>query len=1251
MMRARKREYASCRPHGLLAVCGLLVLVLVSGGYWFYRYQERAVQREIEARLLAIARVKADQIAAWRNDQWVDAGILAANPFLVEGLAELWSRPDQKVTALLNRYLRQVRKEHDYADVLIADTEGRVRFSLNARTALPEVLHAASSKALRERARVVVDLTKVEGDAAPLFAVVAPLYSDYDQEARGTLVLVNDPSRYLYPLIQSVLTPSESEEMFLIRHEGEGVRMLSDLRNRPGTALRLLVPLSGIEQPMMEAMLGEQAVVRGRDYRGVEVLAAVLPVPDAPWFVVAKMDAAEAFAAWRFHSLLILSLVGALGACLVVGGGMVWQRQRLAHERERHRVEAQRHVVAERCRVVLNSIGDAVLVTDADGRVELLNEVAEELTGWTNAEAQGRPLGEVFRLVNEENGESVEYSIHEAVGGARSKKPGNTTLLIVRDGTRRPITFSSAPVRDETGAATGGVLVARDQSDQFAFQKELRASEERYRTLIESAPEPIFVQTEGRFAYVNPACLRLLGAEQPEALLGQPVLERFHPAYHASIRQRIRRLNEGLEPVELAEEAVVSLSGEVIPVEVAAVPLQYEGKFGALVYAHDIRSRKRAEEALAQNYEMLARTEKLAKIGSWEWDVAADVVRWSDELFHVFGMPPAKRAPPFAEHARLFVPEDFARLRAAVDACVADGTPYDIELRAVRADGTVVHCVAHGQAERDEQGRICRLVGSFQDITERKEAENEQKRLTTAIEQAVEAIEITDPEGVIQYVNPAFERITGYRRKEVLGRKPNILKSGEHDEAFYAELWETIASGRVWRGELINRRKDGSLYTEESTISPVFDDAGALANYVAVKHDVSERKRMEKEREELESQVQQAQKLESIGRLAGGVAHDFNNILQVMRGCSGILLNMLPQGEEPRALVEEIGQGVERATELTQQLLGFARKQTISPRVLDLNETVESMLKMLRRLIGEDIDLAWLPEPGVWPVRMDPIQVNQVLANLCVNARDAINGAGKITIETENVTFDEAYCATHSGFVPGDFVLLAVSDDGCGMHRNIREKIFEPFFTTKGVNEGSGLGLSTVYGMVKQNNGFINVYSEPGKGSTFKIYLARHVGEHAERPAQTKSELEPGQGETILLVEDETVVLNLGKRMLESLGYHVLTASTPDEALQLAGEQEKGIDLLITDVVMPEVNGRELAKQVSTRCPGVKTLFMSGYTADVIAHRGVLDEGVNFIQKPFSIEDLASKVRTLLTEDEGKQPIREKGEPAGRTED
>ncbi|MGA2976205.1 MAG: PAS domain S-box protein [Spirochaetia bacterium] len=508
------------------------------------------------------------------------------------------------------------------------------------------------------------------------------------------------------------------------------------------------------------------------------------------------------------------------------------------------------------------------------------------------------------------------------------------------------------------------------------------------------------------------------------------------------------------------------------------------------------------------------------------------------------------------------------------------------------------------------------------DITKRKRGEAERERLMASIEQVGETVLVTDPEGIIQYVNPAFITATGYSREEALGRNPRFLKSGEQDRGFYQELWQTISSGKSWQGTLVNKRKDGKNFTEDATISPVCDASGRIVSYVAVKRDITAQLLME-------DRLRQAQKMETVGRLAGGVAHDFNNMLQVIITYAEISLAKVGAGQPLHKYLMEIRRAAQRSAEITGQLLAFARKQTVMPKVLDLNDAVASTQKMIQRLIGEDIDLAWKPGHDLWKVKIDPAQLDQILANLAVNARDAIGGVGKLAIKTEKATLDEEYCATHAGAVPGEYLQLSVSDNGQGMDKETLLHLFEPFFTTKAPGKGTGLGLATIYGIVKQNNGFINVHSEQGKGTTFKVYLPRAEG--ATAAEQMEVEAAPlGGTETVLVVEDEAAILELARESLEQLGYTVLVASSPEEAIRRSEEQAGLIQLLITDVVMPQMNGRQLAERLGAIHPEMKCLYMSGYTADVIAHRGVLDAGVRFIGKPFSLAVLAEKVREVL---------------------
>jgi signal transduction histidine kinase/CheY-like chemotaxis protein len=424
--------------------------------------------------------------------------------------------------------------------------------------------------------------------------------------------------------------------------------------------------------------------------------------------------------------------------------------------------------------------------------------------------------------------------------------------------------------------------------------------------------------------------------------------------------------------------------------------------------------------------------------------------------------------------------------------------------------------------------------------------------------------------------------------------------------------------------------KDGSRIPFEVNGDVLRNEDGKPFGRVHVCRDITQRKQAEQEKDQLQGQLIQSQKMESVGRLAGGVAHDFNNMLSVIIGNTEMAMDKVDPSTSLYKSLRDILAAGQRSADLTRQLLAFARKQTIVPKVLNLNDTVAGMLKMLQRLIGEDIKLAWMPGQKLWSVRIDPSQVDQLLANLMVNARDAIEKTGRITIETSNSICDEEYCSANSECIPGEYVILAVSDDGSGMDRETLDNIFEPFFTTKREGHGTGLGLATVYGIIRQNSGFITVYSEPAKGSMFRIHLPRYITDSQESTEILADTTIPGGTETVLIVEDEEAVLNLIKGMLEKLGYKVLAVRKTDEAIRLAGEHDDNIDLLLTDIVMPDMNGRELSERITAIKPGIKCLYMSGYTADVIAHHGVLDEGVQFISKPFSLKSLAEKVRETL---------------------
>lgn len=555
------------------------------------------------------------------------------------------------------------------------------------------------------------------------------------------------------------------------------------------------------------------------------------------------------------------------------------------------------------------------------------------------------------------------------------------------------------------------------------------------------------------------------------------------------------------------------------------------------------------------------------------------------------------------------------------------GASAGTEYRYKRKDGTWCYLESVGRNLLFDP-RIRGAVLISRDITERKKTESQILLQHQALEAASNGIVITDAKGTIVWVNSAFSKMTGYSAEVAIGKNPSILKSGEQGPHVYRELWETILSGKSWTGELINRRKDGTLYFEKMVVTPVTDSTGTITHFVAIKEDISGDKK-------IEAQFRQAQKMEAVGRLAGGVAHDFNNILTVILGRSSLLLSDSENGRPLSVLsVKEIESAAKRAANLTRQLLAFSRKQVFQTKVTDINEIVRGTDKLIRRLLGEDIEMITLLAEHLRPIKVDTGQIEQVLMNLAVNARDAMPGGGKLIIETSEAVIDEKTAAKYPGFVAGEYVKIKVQDSGTGISPEVKAHLFEPFFTTKEKGKGTGLGLATIFGIIKQSSGYIYLDSEAGCGAIFSVYLPITV-EHSQFEHEAAAEVLPMGTETILLAEDEDLVRGLTSQMLSRQGFRVLEACNGLEALRCA-ENHKGepIKLLLSDMVMPYMGGGELAEKFSKLYPEVKFLFTSGYS-DQAPIKKWLDKGHRFIQKPFMQAELLQTVRETLDEVSG----------------
>jgi len=506
---------------------------------------------------------------------------------------------------------------------------------------------------------------------------------------------------------------------------------------------------------------------------------------------------------------------------------------------------------------------------------------------------------------------------------------------------------------------------------------------------------------------------------------------------------------------------------------------------------------------------------------------------------------------------------------------------------------------------------------------DKKRSEEHRKLQARVMEATANAIVITDRDGSISWVNSAFTNLSGYSAAEAILQGPKILRSEKQTDGQYVEMWNTIFQGTPWRGELVHRKKGGELYTEQASITPVRDESGEVMHFIAIKQDVTRER-------ELEDQFRKAQKMEAVGRLAAGIAHDFNNHLAVILGYTEMLEERLSGDSVSQEKLAQVHNATLRAATLTKQLLAFSRQQVLEPVVLDLNVSVHELEKMLRSLIGTNIDVTVARFDDLARIKADPAQIDQILMNLAINARDAMPNGGSLTIETANVDLDAEYAAQHSGCTPGPYVMLAISDTGTGMDAATQARIFEPFFTTKEPGKGTGLGLSTVYGIVKQSGGSIWVCSEVGHGTSFKVYFPAIEELVDPKPPKPTIERHQAQGETILLVEDTGPILEVLRELLQSVGYTVHAFGSPKEALRSAEQHLWTPVLLITDLIMPGISGRELADRITTLYPEIKVLYMSGYTDDTILRLGIQEPARRFIQKPFNRTELMEKVRTIL---------------------
>ncbi len=812
-------------------------------------------------------------------------------------------------------------------------------------------------------------------------------------------------------------------------------------------------------------------------------------------------------------------------------------------------------------------------------------------------------------------------------------------ILKRRDGSPLWALLAARAVGDDSGKVLYYEGTTVDITERKRAEQALRESEEKYRTLVENMDEAISIVQDSQLVFANRRASSMLGISAEE-LRDAPVGKYVHPDDRALVIERYVRRAAGEDVPDRYDHRLVGEGGRVVWVYATVKRIEWQGRPATLNMFTDITERKRVEEALRDSEAFLNRMVEQSPVPMWISDDQGTLIRLNRaccDLFHISEeqvvgrynvlqdniveeqghMPAVRSVFERGQTVRFELHYDTTQLRG-----------LDIRKPAIASLDVTIFPI------KDASGRLTNAVIQDIDITERRRAEeqlvSDRNMLRTLIDNMPDLIFVKDTQSRFLVANEAIARMMGASGPgELLGKTDFDFCPRAMAEDYYTSEQELMRSGKpILDWQETNVDKQGIRRWLSTTKVRLCDSSGQVIGLVGIGRDITEHRQAQEESEKLQAQLLQAQKMETVGRLAGGIAHDFNNLLTVINGYSEILLDALSPEAFGHPELAEIHKAGERAAALTTQLLAFSRRQLMQPRILDLNEELAGMTRMLTRLIGEDIRLTFTPASSLGRVRADPSQMHQVVLNLAVNARDAMPQGGVLTLETANVTLDASRCRHDPEIEPGPYVMLAISDTGAGMSEEVKAHLFEPFFTTKGVGQGTGLGLSMVYGIIKQSGGAISVYSELGQGTTFRIYLPRV--DEAPVAAEAPQAALPRGGETILLVEDSPDVRRFTMRLLQSLGYRVLEAGNGAEALALVDRFADPIHLLLTDVVMPEMSGREVAEKLVALRPTLRVLYMSGYTDNAIVHRGVLDEGMQFIPKPFRPEELAVKVRAVL---------------------
>ena len=902
--------------------------------------------------------------------------------------------------------------------------------------------------------------------------------------------------------------------------------------------------------------------------------------------------------------------------CILIGSAVFLLYRAASHDIvQRKTAEELLRESEERFRAISGTAADAIILMDNKGRISYWNPAAERMFGYSPEEAIGREL-HLF-LAPEEFHHDYKRGFDEFRETGQGPVIGKTAEFIAvnKEGNQFPIEVSTSALEIKGEWHSAGII--RDISERKRAEEELSLQKTYFQHLFDNSPEAsVILDKKDRIVDVNSEFEKLFEYSKEE-IKGKYINDLI---VSEDLIDEARALTQMTLASQVVKKNTVRKrkGGSLVDVSILGYPITFDGEqVGVYAIYKDITESKQAEEALRDSERQYRNLVDNALVGIYKTDLEGNILYVNEALIKMMefeSLEDMKSVGVLARYSNLENRDIFIKTLKRT------GKINNFEVDLLTKSGAVKNVILTGALEGDA------ISGMILDITERRQAVEERIRLATAVEQAAESVIISDRKGTIQYVNPAFERLSGFTKEDIVGQNFRVLKSDKHDEGFYWQMWKQISSGEAWAGRINNRMKDGSLREFETIISPIRDDSGAIVNFVSVNRDVTQEVA-------LEAQLLQAQKMEAVGTLAGGIAHDFNNLLQVIQGYTEVLLHGLNEDPSHHEALQKIHRSAQRGAELTRQLLTFSRKVQSERRPLDLNQEVEQIKNLLERTIPKMIEIEAHVDKTPAIVSADPAQVEQALMNLAVNAVDAMSDGGKIIIEIERASLDEEFCKTHLGARPGEYVLLTISDTGHGMNKEILEHVFEPFYTTKEVGKGTGLGLAMVYGIVKTHEGYILCYSELDFGTTFKIYLPALVqSKHRSEAGEGEDQLKGGD-ETILLVDDEKYIRELGVELLTDVGYEVLTAIDGESALQLYRKEQKRIDLVILDLVIPGMGGKKCYEEILKINPQAKILIVSGYSVNGPGKEAMEAGAKGFVGKPFDVSHMLTTVRHILDED------------------